>query len=483
MNGMKSASASRYTANLDHPLVFLTGQDNDAITLRIAFQSFNVFGRTGSGKTSGPLRILAEAALRHGFGVLALAAKPDDRANWQELCRKTGRLDDFRVFAPDQPGSRFNFLDWTYRTSGTGQVTDNVASLFQNVMELRNQSSGSSGDPFWGHAVRQALCSTIDGLGASGMPISLPNIYETLISAPTGPEQVADDAWHQQAMCGKMIAAAAAQKKLTPMQEIDTGLMIDYFMKEVPYLSDRTWSSIKISFTSLAQSLLRGHLREMFCTSTEISPDDVFAGRVVVVDIAPLVWHEMGVFAEVIWKLCFQRAVMARDIRKNPRPAALFIDEAPLTALKGDAAFQAVCRGSNVMCCYAAQNLPMYYSALGGQSETLGKALTMAFLGNTATSIFCSNDCAVTNDYAANLIGREYLSKESFSASFGGVHGGSQGSAGFTTERQFLVEPVVFQRLRQGGPPTNEVESVVFKGGTPWPSSGENYLVASFKQE
>jgi type IV secretory pathway TraG/TraD family ATPase VirD4 len=481
---MKSASKSRYTTNLDEPLLYLTGPDNDPISLRTAFQSFNVFGRTGSGKTTGPVRVLAEAALRHGFGVLALAAKPDDRAYWQELCRNTNRLDDLTIFAPDQPGSRFNFLDWTYQTSGRGQgqVTDNVADLFKAVMELRNQSAGNAGDPFWGFAVRQGLCSAIDGLGAAGMPISLPNIFQVLISAPTGPTQVADDSWHRQSHCGKMIARAAAQRNLPPMQESDADLMIDYFLTEVPYLSDRTWSSIKISFTSLAHSLLRGHLREMFCTTTQVTPDDAFAGKVVLIDMPPLIWHELGQFAEVIWKLCFQRAVMGRDLKKNDRPVALFIDEAPLTALKGDASFQAVCRGARVMCVYAGQNLPMYYSALGGHSEQLGKALTNGFLSNTATSIFASNDCAITNEYAATLIGREYLSKENFSASFGGAQGGPQGSAGVTTERQFLVEPVVFQRLRQGGPPANLVDCVIYKGGAPWPSSGENFLYASFKQ-
>src|ERR1700722_7465108 len=89
------ARTTPFTSNLDESLVDFTPED--PLTLRAAFQGITILGGTGSGKTSGPFRALAEAALRHGFGILALAAKPDDREFWQKLCRDTGREDDFRI--------------------------------------------------------------------------------------------------------------------------------------------------------------------------------------------------------------------------------------------------------------------------------------------------------------------------------------------------------------------------------------------------
>lgn len=50
------------------------------------------FGATGSGKSSGPAKHLALAYLAACFGFLVLTAKKEERRQWEEWARMTGRL-------------------------------------------------------------------------------------------------------------------------------------------------------------------------------------------------------------------------------------------------------------------------------------------------------------------------------------------------------------------------------------------------------
>ena len=58
---------------------------------------------------------------------------------------------------------------------------------------------------------------------------------------------------------------------------------------------------------TLAESLMRGKMRELFCSGTTIAPDAVTAGKIIVVDL-PLKeeWGEVGRVAAVLWKYCLQ---------------------------------------------------------------------------------------------------------------------------------------------------------------------------------
>src|SRR5262245_23353833 len=73
---------------------------DDAWTIGDAVAGTLVTGATGSGKTTGSGQAMALSLLRHGFGGLVLTTKPDERALWEEYCRRAGRTADLRVFAP-----------------------------------------------------------------------------------------------------------------------------------------------------------------------------------------------------------------------------------------------------------------------------------------------------------------------------------------------------------------------------------------------
>ena len=71
-------------------------------------QGIQVFGATGSGKSSGPLCSLAISLLQNGCGGVVLCAKPAEVETWIEYGRYTKRQDDM-VFMSRE---RFDFVQY-----------------------------------------------------------------------------------------------------------------------------------------------------------------------------------------------------------------------------------------------------------------------------------------------------------------------------------------------------------------------------------
>src|SRR5881394_1144215 len=85
-------------------------------TIGDACQGTQIFGSTGSGKSTGSVRALSLAMLRAGFGGLFLTAKGDDRATYEQYVKDAGCEDSLLVFSADNR-LRFNFIDAEMRRS------------------------------------------------------------------------------------------------------------------------------------------------------------------------------------------------------------------------------------------------------------------------------------------------------------------------------------------------------------------------------
>src|SRR6266498_4188809 len=70
--------------SLDAPLLYLSNSQQDAWRIRDACEGTQIFGATGSGKTTGSGRALARAFLENGFGGVVLCAKPDEPELWKQ---------------------------------------------------------------------------------------------------------------------------------------------------------------------------------------------------------------------------------------------------------------------------------------------------------------------------------------------------------------------------------------------------------------
>ena len=163
--------------DLDHTLLYFSSDKRDRWTVRDACEGTQVFGATGSGKTSGSGRAIAHAFLRNGYGGLVLTAKPDEADLWRSYCEECGREDDLIVM---QPGGRWktNILDYEFSRcdqGGRGRgLADNIASLFSTVLELgRPGKSQSNSDPFWTDAVHDLVANAVELLGLAQVLMKL----------------------------------------------------------------------------------------------------------------------------------------------------------------------------------------------------------------------------------------------------------------------------------------------------------------------
>ena len=344
---------------------------SEPFTLEDACKGLQVWGMTGSGKSSGSGQMIAMSFLRHGFGGLVLCAKNSEADTWREYCRRAGRENDLIVFSPSAPW-RFNFLDAELQRPGAGAgLTENILQLFLTIAEIAGRGSGGGEgreeEGYWKRSLQQLLRNAIDLLVIGTGTVSVPDLYKIVVSAPTSYEQAEDAAWRKKSFCWQCLQQADAKPK-TGYPVHDFQLVADYFLLEFPGISDRTRSVIVSTFTSMIDVLNRGVLRELFSTTTNLTPEDCLRGKIIVVDLPVKEFAEVGQFAAVLWKYLFQRAIERRDVRENPRPCFLFVDESQLFTTSFDAMFQTTARSARCCTVYLTQSLPTYYARIGGDN-------------------------------------------------------------------------------------------------------------------
>ena len=102
----------------------------DPWRIKDACEGTVIFGGTGSGKTSGSGRALAQSFLGAGFGGLVLCAKPEEPALWRAYAAEAGRQSDLAMFGGRESWG-FNFMRYESLRSGAGAgLTENLVNLF-----------------------------------------------------------------------------------------------------------------------------------------------------------------------------------------------------------------------------------------------------------------------------------------------------------------------------------------------------------------
>jgi hypothetical protein len=324
--------------SLDQPLLYLSkkhGVPADPFTLENACQGTQIFGATGSGKTTGSGKALALAFLAarfqgdQRFGGLVLTAKPDDLSQWVSYCRDLEMTDAEicdRLLVVEPPGDRhpmlvwpqarggdgrerpeplelpvcrgLNFMDYEFRagrgTRKSGGLTQDIVSLFVNCLSPGG-ASVSRADPYWDDALRELLTHAVDlvvfGTRAVGIQagrldaeprLTLEDLTEVIRTAPQSRAEAASSAWRnpKTSLCWRFLHAANEQLakcgRLHAEEEEgrfrDLVQTVDYWMSAFPSLNDRTRSVVVSSFTSKATGLLRHPLRELLCGDVASGP-------------------------------------------------------------------------------------------------------------------------------------------------------------------------------------------------------------------
>jgi type IV secretory pathway TraG/TraD family ATPase VirD4 len=180
----------------------------------------------------------------------------------------------------------------------------------------------------------------------------------------------------------------------------------------------KTRGAIEADFTGMFDPLTRGRIGELFGTVTNLTPDAIFEGKIVVVDLPVARYREVGQYAALIWAQLFQRAVNRRSYEEPyTRPVFLWEDEAHYFTIDQDAQFQRTARSKRISTVRLSQNLPNFLDSYGPN----GKHKVDTLLGNHATKIFHRNGDPTTNEWAAKIIAKETLYKHSISTS-GSIH-------------------------------------------------------------
>lgn len=398
----KAPETLPFLSRMEAPLLALSPKDH--WRLRDAYEGVQIFGATGSGKTSGSARAIAHAYLKAGFGGLVLCAMPAERHQWERYARECGRANSVIVF--DGSGERrINFLNYELaRHSDNMPVTFNVVRLLSHILDVAEGRNGqqTTENPFWRSSMQQLLSNTIAMLWAAWGEVKLETVMRMIATRPKRPEDLTSRSFYRTSFWGETMIRAY-ESPARPIAMADYDAIREWWSHT--FLSDdpRTPANVIATLSAKLQPFLSGRMREIFATDTNIVPELSHEGAIIIVDFPIPEWDEAGILAQQLFKYIWQRSVERRVVNDQTRPVFLWADECQYFVSPYDAKYQAICRQKKASTVYITQNLPTYYDRIGSQRP---EHTAHALLGNFQTKIFHANTCRETNNYAAELIGK-----------------------------------------------------------------------------
>lgn len=466
--------------SLDRVIYAFNGQEE--FTIGNACEGIQIFGGIGSGKTSGSGEALARAFLGAGFGGLVLCAKKDVLDDWKRYAQQTGRANTILVL--DASGDFvFPFLQYEIERKGEGAGnTDNLVRLFTTVYEAVDRSVGSEGsDPYWTRAMQQLLRNTIDLCLIARGTVSVPLIHDVILSAPTSIAQIDTDEWKTKSICWRLLLEGHA-KELDKWLKYDFDSTASFWLEEYPSLAEKTRTSILSTLTTMMDIFLRRPFRRLFSEKPDdprkiAYPELTHRGVVIIVNLPVKEFGDAGRAAQVVYKHLWQQAVERRAVTSETIPVFLWVDEAQNFVTEYDMQFQATARSSKACTVYLTQNLPNYYAEMGGMQS---KYKVDSLMGNLQTKIWHANSDPMTNENAADTIGKSWNVRETSGETYG--IDSFNVSSGKNESFDYDVPPQSFTKLRKGGQRNSRVvEAIVFQNGRIW-TNDKTHLLAQFKQ-
>jgi len=462
--------------------VIYSFNNQEPFTIANACEGVQIFGGIGSGKTSGSGESLARAFLKAGFGGLVLCAKKDVLDDWKRYTKDTGR--DGQVLVFDASGDFvFPFLQYEIERKGEGAgYTDNLVRLFTTVYEAIDRHVHSEGsDPYWTRAMQQLLRNAIDLCMIARGTISVPLIHDIVLSAPVNSAEIDTDRWKNKSLCWKLLLEGHA-KKLDKWAQYDFDITAAFWLEEYPNLAEKTRSSIVSTLTTMMDIFLRRPFRRLFSETPEdrrkiAYPELTHRGVIIIINLPVKEFGDAGKAAQVVYKYLWQQAAERRTTDNSTTPIFLWADEAQNFVAEYDMQFQATARSSRACTVYLTQNLPNYYAVMGG---TQSKYRVDSLIGNLQTKIWHANSDPMTNEHAAETVGKSWQQRQSSGESFG--ESSFNLTSGKSESFDYDVPPQSFTKLRKGGK-LNDciVDAIVFQNGRAW-KNGKTHFSAQFKQ-
>ncbi len=474
------------------------------ITLRQALEHILILGATGSGKTSGPGRLLALAFLYHQFGGLIHTVKSEELGLWANFnaqrgplgyCAASGltpadvivvgsRLQLYRELGLTVPegGHRLNVLGAEFRFHEQNDplsAAANVAYICCNATQTSGDTHAHL-DPYWTDAVMRLCVFAVELCICAFGRVRLDDICEVIRTAPRTYEEAWSARWRStSSFWNNYVLPAICRTPVGAPRHRDLEQALHYWLTEQAQLTLRTRSIIESSFMSKLTPLLRGSLRSMFAGDLP----DTFAleeshhGKIIIIDLPVKLFGTTGAIGQNLFKTAWQRCTERRDVRvAGSRCSFLWVDESQFLVTPHDAIFTATARGQLAVAVFLTQNISNYYAAMAGRDS---RATTDSLLGNFQTVIFTAQGDGVTNEFAERKFAKQLLPVRS-----AGLNSESVVSRNSQESLQPIVLAREFTTLRKGGPTNGGVvEAIVFQTGRRWDKHGGNVARVQFKQD
>ena len=496
-NGADQSSASPKSIWMDRPIMRLN-EAGSLLSLRDCFSNILVSGASSSGKTSGSVSYLVHAWLNcanldahEKRGMIAYFYKGGDVYDTLRIVRACGRMDDV-IHITAESRDLHNLLE--NETQGE-EITNVVEALIETSDMSNGNQSFKSGERFWEQSEKQMLTRAILLLKLAGAPLNPEAMYQVITSIPTSeqlqlmdsasakgedePLTEAEKAAHTfvtKSACCQYLIQAAEQ-----VGDNHSGFkrLEEYFLVQISGSDYRTRANV---IQGCAGRLEMFQVSEMlsskFCGQSHASPELAFQGKIILVDVPIDRYGSVAKRIQTLYKYIMLKSALRRDLSEHPNPVMFCIDEAQNFILKQDADFLCVSRSKRVCNLYASQSISNYYYAFGGGAEA--EARTHSLMANMSHKFFHANTDFKTNQWASDVIGKDLKIMKSFSAQ---SSGNDKSSASGRYEYQYLVQPLEFQFLAQGGEIYDYVTECICTAWRVFEDTGQNFTRCRFYQK
>jgi len=384
-------------------------------TISDAVRGVQIFGGTGSGKTSGSAKKIAISYLKAGFGGLVLCAKKDEMDLWKSLCNEAGRSDSLVEFSLESvPAFSLNFLEIAQNEFKDVGAVYNILQLIkvamgQNVKDLVSQGDGDF--HYWEAVSNQLLSHVIAVCLYSDKTFTIDLVRDIVQCLPKeGSETNQFFKNIENSTPTNHLEEVLVKNRNSKIKNEDILLIERWLYAEYSKHADKTRGSLISSVTSSFDSLLREPFKSLLFNGRPITPEWCFAGGIIVVNVPVHQYEASGKLINLIWKYIFQKAAQKRDVSQKLRPTFLWADEAHHFVSHFDSEFQTTARAQMIATVYITQNLSNYRKALGSGSQ--GDDSTLSLLGNLSNKIYHSNPDLETNTKASKEIGKGWIKRK-----------------------------------------------------------------------
>jgi hypothetical protein len=498
---MHDDSPEAYPYGEDTPLIRFNAQDVWGIV--DSYQGCAVLGETGSGKSTAGKHI-AKALLYKGYGGLVTTVKSTDIGDWLQWCAETGRLNDVILVHPDQSW-QWNWIEHIYQQHGEGAGhTWNAVQAFVEVCSAASEDGhrNHGQDSFWIENAKRLLRNTLDLLVSAEVQPSMDHILAILHGRPSRTPS-GELHWPEGSLLHECLMRAE-QSSYAARHGIDLRAIRGYWQHEAAIAGeDRTMAGILATLTGMAEPLMSGPVKQLFCCNdpANFEPEWSLYGRVIILALPTLIWRDVGRVSQLLFKYLWQRSVTRRQgLPAGQVPVFWFCDEAQNFFTSYDWRYQAEARSSWAATVALTQTLSGIYAMLDpGRAQAQAEAL----MANLSTKIALRNSDATTNKWMSEAIGRDIVHRRSKNVGWNenwsegdnsgvSISGSEKGSTvniqdgtsgnysighnqsfGSQETMDFLLPPRIFTMLAPG-------QAIVFKAGRRWHRTGNTFLDVQF---